>query len=330
MRTLNSHFDTKPLFTFSYAHRTLQLTREGGGFVFLVFGVGMGAINTGNNLLYLVLAMCCSFIVVSGVLSEYTFKGIKISASLPKTLYAEEPYPLHLSITNTKKWFPSFSLNLIFKTNLGEHYHVDQNLYLFQVPPGATLEKSVMLTATQRGPLKIQQIHLKTSFPFGFFIKIKSVRVSASSLVYPAIREVELPAPTDLAEEGEGVIGQRGDDLYSLREFRPGDPMSMVHWKSTAKTGDLRVKEFAQGGFHSFTLFLNILDPETNAQVDFETLENRIIETASLAYHLIRRGDEVSLKTNELHTPYGNSEGHLESIMHTLAWIGHASEARDA
>ena len=327
MRTLNSHFDTKPLFTFSYAHRTLQLTREGGGFVFLVFGVGMGAINTGNNLLYLVLAMCCSFIVVSGVLSEYTFKGIEISASLPKTLYAEEPYPLQLSITNTKKWFPSFSLHLIFKTNLGEHYHVDQNLYLFQVPPGATLEKSVMLTATQRGPLKIQQINLKTSFPFGFFIKTKNIRVSAHSLVYPAIREVELPAPTEISEEGEGVIGQRGDDLYSLREFRPGDPMSMVHWKSTAKTGDLRVKEFAQGGFHSFTLFLNILDPETNEQVDFETLENRVIETASLAYHLIRRGDEVSLKTNERHTPYGNSESHLESIMHTLAWVGYETEA---
>ena len=78
----------------------------------------------------------------------------------------------------------------------------------------------------------------------------------------------------------------------------------MVHWKSTAKTGDLRVKEFAQGGFHSFTLFLNILDPETNVRVDFETLENRVIETASLAYHLIRRGDEVSLKTNEQRTPY--------------------------
>ncbi len=324
---MNSHFDTKPLFTFSYPQRTLQLTREGGGFVFLVFGVGLGAVNTGNNLLYLILAMCCSFIVVSGVLSEYTFKGINIQASLPETLYAEEPYPLKLTITNTEKWFPSYSLNLICKTDPKAPYEVNQHLYLFQIPPGTTVEKSVMLTATQRGPLQIRQIHLKTSFPFGFFIKIKNVPVSASALVYPPIREVELPDPTDISTEGEGVIGQSGDDLYSLREFRPGDPLSMVHWKSTAKTGDLRVKEFAQGGFHSFTLFLNTLDPETDEQVDFETLENRVIETASLAYHLIRRGDEVSLKTNELHTPYGNSENHLESIMRALALVGYESVA---
>jgi len=324
---LNSHFDTKPLFTFTYLHRTLQLTREGGGFVFLVFGVGLGAVNTGNNLLYLILAMCCSFIVVSGVLSEYTFKGIDVQASLPETLYAEEPYPLTLNITNTKRWFPSYSLNLICKTDPKAHYEVNQNLYLFHIPPGTAVEKSVMLTANKRGPLQLNQIHLKTSFPFGFFIKIKSVHVSASALVYPPIREVELPDPTDISTEGEGVIGQSGDDLYSLREFRPGDSLSTVHWKSTAKTGDLRVKEFAQGGFHSFTLFLNTLDPETDEQVDFETLENRVIETASLAYHLIRRGDEVSLKTNELHTPYGNSESHLESIMRALALVGYESVA---
>ena len=74
-------------------------------------------------------------------------------------------------------------------------------------------------------------------------------------------------------------------------------------------------------------MFLNIVDPETNEQVDFETLEDRVIQTASLAWHLIRRGDEVSLKTNERHTPYGNSEGHLENIMHTLALVGYETEA---
>ena len=60
----------RSILTISLQNRTLQLTREGFGFIIILFGVGLGAINTGNNLLYLILAMCCSFIAVSGVLSE--------------------------------------------------------------------------------------------------------------------------------------------------------------------------------------------------------------------------------------------------------------------
>ena len=63
-------------------------------------------------------------------------------------------------------------------------------------------------------------------------------------------------------------------------------------------------------------------DPQTNQTVANEELEKRITESASLAFHLIRRGDEVSIKTHERETPFGNSEAHLESIMHYLAFAG--------
>jgi len=127
-----------------------------------------------------------------------------------------------------------------------------------------------------------------------------------------------------------------------IREYQPGDPMAAVHWKSSAKTGTLRVKEFSKGGFHNYTLFLNIVDPQTNIIVDPQTniivdpqtnimvepktLENRVTETASLAYHLIRQGDEVSLKTPEMQTPSGSTENHLEHILKYLAWVGHKNQ----
>ena len=57
-----------------------------------------------------------------------------------------------------------------------------------------------------------------------------------------------------------------------------------------------------------------------------ETLENRVTETASLAYYLIRRGDEVSLKTPEMQTPSGNTEPHLEHILKHLAKVGYENQ----
>jgi uncharacterized protein (DUF58 family) len=320
---LKKKLDYKPVFTLSYFNRTLQVTREGGGFIFLLFGVGLGAINTGNNLLYLVLAMCCSFIVISGVMSEQTMKDISVQVSLPKSVYPDDSYPLHLKISNSKSTIPSYSLYVEFPPDPMGRYRIEQTAYAYQIPPRSSVDKSLIFVGLKRGPVHLNTVHLKTSFPFGFFVKTKALPIAVETLILPVIKNVALPSPTEYSEEGEGAIGLAGDDLYSIREYQPGDPMASVHWKSSAKTGSLRVKEFSKGGMHSYTLFLNTIDPQTNVMVGLETLENRVTETASLAYHLIRRGDEVCLKTPETQTPSGSSEGHLEHILKYLARVGY-------
>ncbi|TLY20952.1 MAG: hypothetical protein E6K66_09515, partial [Nitrospirae bacterium] len=51
--------------------RSIRLTSEGTRFLLFTFGIGLAAINTGNNLFYLLLAMMLSLIVISGLLSEH-------------------------------------------------------------------------------------------------------------------------------------------------------------------------------------------------------------------------------------------------------------------
>jgi len=323
---LKKKLDYKPIFTLSYFNRTLQVTREGGGFIFLLFGIGIGAINTGNNLLYLVLAMCCSFIAISGILSEQTLKEVSVQASLSNTIYPDDSYPLNLKISNLKKSIASYSLYVEFPLDPMGRYRIEPSAYAYQIPPQSAVNKSLMFVGLKRGPVHLKTVHLKTSFPFGFFVKTKALPIAVDTLIFPTIKDVTLPSPQEFSEEGEGTVGLAGDDLYSLREYQPGDPMATVHWKSSAKTGTLRVKEFSKGGFHNYTLFLNIVDPQTNVIVGPETLENRVTETASLAYHLIRRGDEVSLKTPEMQILSGNSEAHLEHLLKYLARVGYENQ----
>ena len=180
---MNRKLDTKPIFTLSYLNRTIQITREGGGFIFLLFAVGLGAINTGNNLLYLILAMCCSFIAVSGILSEMTLKGISVTAELPKTVYPGDSYPLNITLTNLKRGGPSFSLHVEFPLDLMGRYRIDSSLYFYQVPSQSTVEKSLMFTGLKRGPLKINSVKIITSFPFGFFVKTKTLPLNLETLI---------------------------------------------------------------------------------------------------------------------------------------------------
>ncbi|MCH8158035.1 MAG: DUF58 domain-containing protein, partial [Nitrospinae bacterium] len=250
----------KAVFTFHLRNRSLQLTREGAGFICIVFAIGLAAINTGNNLLYLILAMCCSFIAVSGILSEMTLKELRVRAILPKTLYAREATPFTLSVANGKGKVSSHALRIRFLASPSHHYVVDREIYIFDLPAQATVEKSAMLTAARRAPLTLESCTLSTSFHFGFFIKSKSVSLNVESLVFPEIRKLELVQSASTVEDGEGIVQPRGEELYALKEFQEGDALDRVHWKSSAKAGNLRVKEFSTGGNEKFTIYLNLTD----------------------------------------------------------------------
>lgn len=69
-------------------------------------------------------------------------------------------------------------------------------------------------------------------------------------------------------------------------------------------------------------------DLQTNRQIDPEMMEKRVIEAASLVYHLIRRGSKVSLKTPDHQSPFGNSPAHLEKLMIYLSFSGLDSQPK--
>src|SRR3989338_214927 len=92
--------------------RTLSFTKEGKRFIAILFVIGIAAINTGNNLLYLVVAMMLSIIVISGILSESTLRGIEVKRAMQGHIFAGRPVTVKWSISNIKRVFPSFSITI--------------------------------------------------------------------------------------------------------------------------------------------------------------------------------------------------------------------------
>ena len=89
--------------------RQLQFTREGKYFVGITLGVGFAAINTGNNLLYLLLGMMLSLIMASAVMSESSLRDLDVTRQPPAALYAQRPFLMGIGLKNDKKKLPSFS-----------------------------------------------------------------------------------------------------------------------------------------------------------------------------------------------------------------------------
>ena len=98
--------------TLTVYNRSLRITREGWFFMGFTLAVGIAAINTGNNLMYIVLGMMLSVMVVSGVLSENALRRIRIERRMPLDARANRPFTVQYSLTNPKRIFPSYSLRL--------------------------------------------------------------------------------------------------------------------------------------------------------------------------------------------------------------------------
>src|SRR5439155_14594703 len=92
--------------------RRLSFTREGRIIVFLSVGVGFAAINTGNNLLYLLLGWLLSFIIASGILSEMTLRALSVDRRPPPRIFAGEPFLMEVVIKNSKDTRASYSIEV--------------------------------------------------------------------------------------------------------------------------------------------------------------------------------------------------------------------------
>jgi len=287
--------------------RAIRPTKEGWWFLLATVGLGLAATNTGNNLLYLLLAMLLSFIVISGILSEQSLRRVEVKRLLPKRVHAGEPVLSRIVVKNRKKKLPSFSL------------HIQGNLphYLLKLAPKEAVTLKEECLFERRGLHRLPPPKLSTRYPFGLFLKTSRPGPGDEVLVYPRI--VPLPPALLKVLTSWGVQARyqkgRGSGLYDLRPFREGDDFRLIHWKTSAKAGELMLKELEREEGGKVTLLIE--DPEPTASV--EKVEEDISLAASLAAHFIKQDALVRLLTTNGTTPFGRGAAHLDRILQLLA-----------
>src|SRR5712692_1747196 len=89
-----------------------KVTREGWIYIGGIFLVSLAALNTGNNLLFLILASLIAVILMSGILSSITLSGIEMRLVLPEHIFAGQPVRAMVELENEKLTLPSFSLRV--------------------------------------------------------------------------------------------------------------------------------------------------------------------------------------------------------------------------
>lgn len=303
------------LFRHLLRHRSTRVTTEGTRFLFFTLAVAVAAINTGNNLFYLFLAMMLSIILMSGIMAEYCLRRLEFHRHLPDLVYAGEPVTATVVVANRKSRLPSFSLHLWDVTGRQDF---DRGLTLWQLMPGASQILSYPLLATRRGRLRFDGVRVGTSFPFGLFLKKAYYSLDGSVVVAPTVRPVERTFLQDLALFGQDLSLPRkghGSDLHNLRQYHAGDDSRSIHWLSTARTSKLMVRESEAEDQRRVTFMLSLFAPLSHERL----FEEAVSLTASMVHDFGARGYQVRLVVGGVSSPFGQGEAHLLRLMETLA-----------
>ena len=290
--------------------RTIWPTRDGWWSLFAAVGLGVAAVNTGNNLLYLLSAMLLALVVVSGILSEAVIRRLRLAPALPEEIHARQPALLGLTLRNIKRW-PSYSITLEVHDAAGARRFI----YVPRIAAGESRLVTWEATLPRRGRQRLGGVRVTTRFPFGIFLKGSQVAMREEVLVYPAVEPVSSARLGALGGGGATNTRRRGRgvDLHNLRDYRPGDDPRLIHWKSTAKAGVLTVREL-EAETTLDTRIMLVRGPGAG-----ERVEAGISEAASLAAHLLRAGAQVELAGLGLHVPLGRGSAQRRAILAALA-----------
>ena len=90
-----------------------EVTKIGVVYVLVTLVIGIAALNTGNNLLYIVVAAMLGAILVSGVVSALVLRGLKLDVRLPQHVFAGRPVVGKIVLRNSRPWLPSFSIRVV-------------------------------------------------------------------------------------------------------------------------------------------------------------------------------------------------------------------------
>ena len=213
--------------------------------------MGLAAINTQANLLFGVFGLMVGVLLVSGVISRWVLRHVRVRRVLPEHAAVGAPLRIDYEIDNRKKFWPTLSLT-IAELDAAGAFDRQPATYLLHAAAGGSATVSAEVVPVRRGLHRLERYQIATSFPFGFIKRALIRRQAEAVLVHPAQGAVEPAAMSRFFSASSSGINQRpveggNDEFYGAREYRPGDPLRTIHWRRSAKLGSTPVR--GRGGY---------------------------------------------------------------------------------
>lgn len=305
-----------------------HITKVGLWFIVFLLIVVVAATNTGNNGLFLVLAVMGATVLISEIIGRLNVRGLEISLQAPAEIFANAPSRLGITFRNRSRWLSRWLLVVTVEpTDITPAEHRPRRrmkpFIAAHLPRNTRADGHLEMLIRRRGRLRIRRIHVTSLFPVGFFRKGRRYHSDLDLLIYPEIFSPAGAQPAQLARSGEEPTRRAGwgHELLGLRAFRSGDDPRSIHWKQTARTGEMILQEReTEENRRLMIVFDNAVGELTNDN-NRARFERLVSEAATAGLDYLEQGFDVSLLTRETELPYASGARQRTLLLETLTLV---------
>lgn len=254
-------------------------------FALLVGCLAAAAVNTGNNLLYLVLSVMVAAGAVAFVITGRSLGRLTPKLLIPDEVAAGDRFVIGVEAAAAEGRWPT---GWAEATPRGFPVETAP-LHLPAMAPGGRTVVSSSTRALKRGIHESIAIDLLTTFPFGLLWRRRRVPLSSRLVVTPrrrGIRTLRIDAPA----AGSSPRGHRpgeGADLFNIREYTTQDDARRIDWKASARLERTMLKEFERDQERAVEI---VLDERIEPGTDPDAFEVLVETAASILDHCGQRG----------------------------------------
>lgn len=269
--------------------------------------LGFAAVNTGNNLLYLMVSALLGFMAVSGLLGQQNLQRLAVRVLPADDIFATLPTRVEVELDHQGRWLPACLISV----------EMAEGSTLFPLlAAGRRQRQTLSLVLPERGYQSLPPVWIRSCFPINFFVRSRLLPIEQQLLVFPQPRATNLPVSNaDSSQARQFEMAQPGIDgeLRSIDTYSPSDPLRSIHWKLSARHDDYKVKRQNRLGAPSLRLNLQ----------DFSgSLEERIGQCTFLINQLILQQRAVGLQLDEQLLPAGTGRTQRLKLLTELALYG--------
>jgi uncharacterized protein (DUF58 family) len=231
--------------------------------------IGMMALITQQNLLFWAGALSVAVFFVSILFPGWVVNSVEITKIVPDTGFMFRPMLINYTIRNKRRFFPLYSIRIV---ELFDPDRVESmpRVLIPYIGAGKSCSFQLYVTPTNRGPMACLGTRIASTYPFGLLTRFRTITDSRHVDIYPALGTLTtrlLPANRESEYQMGNTQPQykgNSEEFFALREYRTGDNPRFIHWRRTARTGRLIVKEMCQYSPHRLTVILDTYLSEKN------------------------------------------------------------------
>lgn len=262
--------------------------------------VFISAWNRDLYLLYAMFALLVSTTFVGYVSPRFALHGLTAIRNHPRVLREGDQMTVELLLENTS-WIARRMVEVEDSVPLAESGKQRPLSFIGRIGARNRRQFSYEILCDLRGDHVLGPLTLRSGFPLGLWINVRQLPETVSHiLVYPktfAIAEFPLTASGQVPLRGIDVAPKTGgsDDFFGTREYRPGDSPRFIHWRSSARHGELIVKEFETRAATELNVVLD-LDLQAQYGIGKQSIFEYAVKIgASISEYALRQGHDVQL-----------------------------------